>query len=112
MHKACVNFPKKIMRNLVTCVILIGFLFSPRVFAAEVTYSAKLTGIECADCKRTISRAIGKIKGVKTIRIDKEGKNQHRLTVVTDGSNAISRADATAALGKDSHYAIVSWSTN
>lgn len=100
------------MKTLVPSLILLGFLLSTQVFAAEVTYSARLNGIECADCKRTISRAIGKIKGVKTIRIVKEGENQHRLTVVTDGSKVITQADATVALGKDSHYSIVSWGTN
>lgn len=100
------------MKSFIPFLILLGFFFSPEVFAAEVTYTAKLNGIECADCKRTISRAIGKIKGVKTIRIVKEGETQHRLTVVTDGSKAISQAEASTALGKDSHYSIASWSKN
>lgn len=78
--------------------------------AADVTYTASMKGIDCADCKRTISRAIGKIKGVKTIRIEKQGADSHRLVIVTDGSKAITRADATAALGKDSHYTITGWS--
>lgn len=101
------------MKSFFAWVFLLTLLLLPVVAdAAEVTYTAKLTGIECADCKRTISRAIGKIKGVKTIRIVKEGENQHRLTIVTDGSKAITQADANAALGKDSHYAIASWSKN
>jgi len=100
------------MKSFISILILIGFLLTPDVFAAEVTYTAKLNGIECADCKRTISRAIGKIKGVKTIRIEKEGETQHRLTVVTDGSKAISQGEVSAALGKDSHYSIASWSKN
>jgi hypothetical protein len=78
--------------------------------AADVTYSAGMTGIDCADCKRTISRAIGKMKGVKTIRIVKEGEDKHRLTIVTDGGKPIAKSDAVAALGKDSHYQITSWS--
>lgn len=101
------------MKDLATRLLILAFVLLPFFAnAAEVTYTAKLNGIECADCKRTISRAIGKIKGVKTIRIVKEGENQHRLTVVTDGSKAITQAEATAALGKDSHYSIGSWSKN
>jgi len=94
--------------TLLLALVLLPFLSG----AAEVTYTAKLNGIECADCKRTISRSLGKIKGVKTIRIVKEGENQHRLTIVTDGSKPITQADANAALGKDSHYTIASWSKN
>ena len=44
------------------------------------------------------------------IRIAKEGDDQHRLTVVTDGSSTITKAEAVAALGKDSHYSLTSWS--
>jgi len=99
------------MKTLLTWTFLLALLVLPAE-AAEVTYTAKLNGIECADCKRTISRALGKIKGVKTIRIVKEGENQHRLTIVTDGSKAISQSEANAALGKDSHYSIASWSKN
>jgi len=101
------------MKTLVASLllpILLGFLFSTQVFAADVTYTAGMTGIDCADCKRTISRAIGKIKGVKTIRIVKESADKHRLTIVTDGSKPIAKSDAVAALGKNSHYVIVSWS--
>ena len=100
------------MKPLLAALVIFSILLPSYSFAAEVTYTANLKGIECADCKRTISRAIGKIEGVKTIRIVKEGENQHRLTVVTDGSKAISQAEATAALGKDSHYSIASWSKN
>lgn len=99
------------MKTLLASLLLLAFAFGPITSqAAEVTYTAGMKGIECADCKKTISRALGKIKGVKTIRIVKEGDDQHRLTVVTDGSKAISKAEAAAALGKDSHYTITSWS--
>ncbi len=98
------------MKTLVPVLLLVALLFSPVLSqAAEVTYVAKMKGIECADCKKTISKALGKIKGVKTIRIVKEGEDSHRLTITTDGTKDISRAEATAALGKDSHYSIVSW---
>lgn len=98
------------MKTLTASLFVLALLFAPVLApAAETTYVGKLKGIDCADCKRTISRALGKIKGVKTIRISKETEEIHRLNIVTDGSNAISRADAVAALGKDSHYQIVSW---
>lgn len=99
------------MKTLLASLVLLALFFgSVTSQAAEVTYTASMKGIECADCKKTISRALGKIKGVKTIRIVKEGDVQHRLTVVTDGSKAITKADAVAAIGKDSHYTITSWS--
>lgn len=99
------------MKPFAFLALLLSFLLLPALSeAAEVTYTAKLNGIECAGCKKSISRALGKIQGVKTIRIVKEGAEQHRLTIVTDGSKPISRAEATAALGKDSHYTLVSWS--
>ena len=99
------------MKTLAPVLLLLALLFSPVLSrAAEVTYVASMKGIECADCKKTIAKSLGKIKGVKTIRIVKEGEDNHRLTITTDGSKEISRAEATAALGKDSHYSIVSWS--
>ena len=99
------------MKTLIAALVLLAFLFGPVISqAAEVTYTAGMKGIECADCKKTISRALGKLKGVKTIRIVKEGDEQHRLTVVTDGSSTITKAEAVAALGKDSHYSLTSWS--
>jgi copper chaperone CopZ len=99
------------MKTLLASLVLLALLFGPVISqAAEVTYTAGMKGIDCADCKKTISRALGTIKGVKTIRIVKEGDDQHRLTVVTDGSKAITKAEAVAALGKDSHYSITSWS--
>jgi len=98
------------MRTLAPLLLLLALLFSPVLSqAAMVTYVAKMSGIDCADCKKTISKALGKIQGVKTIRIAKESDDSHRLTITTDGSKDISRAEATAALGKDSHYSIVSW---
>ncbi|NLT69395.1 MAG: heavy-metal-associated domain-containing protein [Verrucomicrobiaceae bacterium] len=97
------------MKALSTCLLLLSLFLSQAAFAAETSYTAKMKGIECAGCKKTISRALGKIKGVKTIRITKLGKDQHQLTIVTDGTAEISRADANKALGKDSHYEIISW---
>ncbi len=98
------------MKPFALSLLLLTLLFAPIPgSAADVTYNAEMKGIECAGCKKTISRALGKIKGVKTIRIVKEGEDKHRLVIVTDGSKAITRADADAALGKDSHYTIVKW---
>ena len=99
------------MKSLFPILILICSLFlSPRAFAAEVLYTAEMKGIECSGCKKAIAQSLGKIKGVRTIRITKTGEDQHQLSVITDGTTEITRADAIKALGKDSHYEIVSWS--
>lgn len=75
-----------------------------------VTYVAGLTGAECAGCKKTIAKKIGRLKGVKTIRIEKISDNSHRLYVITDGSQSLTKAAAVKALGKDvEHYTITSW---
>lgn len=100
------------MKTLSAALVLLALLFAPAISsAAEVTYVAQMKGIECSGCKKSIARALGKIKGVKTIRIEKVGGDKHRLTVVTDGTSPISRAQADTSLGKDSHYEILSWST-
>lgn len=97
------------MKNPFFLLLLIPFLLVlPAV--ADDTYRAKLSGIECNGCKKTIAQSLGKIEGVKTIRIRKSGKETHTLTVVaSDGSN-ISRTDANKALGKAEHYKLRSWS--
>lgn len=93
--------------------VLFVFLFlalGSAVNAAEVTYQARMTGIDCAGCKKAIARAIGKLDGVKTIRIVKGSGESHTLTVVTDGSASISKTRAVNALGdKAPHYKIVTW---
>lgn len=110
MHNSCINnFPKE-MKPLLTILALLGLFFAPQVFADEASYTANMKGIECAGCKKTIAQSLGKIKGVKTIRITKTGNDQHQLSVVTDGTAEITRADAVKALGRESHYEIVSWS--
>jgi len=94
-------------------------LFAPTVRAHDtdgkhshnVTYVANMSGIDCAACKKTIARSIGRLKGVKTIRIVKISETSHRLFVETDGSKSISMGDAKKALGKNvEHYKINSWS--
>lgn len=89
-------------------------LAAPAVNASEVTYVGAMTGVECAGCRRSITQAIGKIPGVKSIRITNARRGQHRLIVTTDGSRAISQDEATKAVqgrgGKESHYQLVSWS--
>lgn len=96
----------KALFTLFACCVL----SLPSVQAGDVSYVAGLTGIECADCKKTIARSLGKLKGVKTIRITKVTDDRHSLTIVTDGTVAIAKDEAVKALGKDSHYVIVSWS--
>jgi copper chaperone CopZ len=98
------------MKTLLAVFTLAGLFLTPQLFAAEASYTANMKGIDCAGCKKTISRSLGKIKGVKTIRITKVSEDQHQLTIVTDGTIAISEADAVKALGKDSHYEITTWS--
>lgn len=98
------------MKPLLTILLLIGLILTPPAFAADVSYTANMKGIECAGCKKTIARSLGKIKGVKTIRITKTGEDRHQLSIVTDGTAEITRAEAVKALGKDSHYEIVGWS--
>jgi copper chaperone CopZ len=92
---------------VVFCVVLLG---SKESFAAEDTkYIAAMSGIECTACKRAIAKAIAKLDGVKTIRIVKKGKKNHRLEILTDGSHELTKADAVKALEKAKHYKILSW---
>lgn len=109
MHVSCINKVPN-MKILSLCLVLFSVLFSRQLSAAEASYTAGMKGIECAACKKTIAQSLGKIKGVKTIRITKVGEDQHQLTIVTDGTTDISKAEAVKALGKDSHYVITSWS--
>lgn len=97
--------------HFVSLLAILSFAFPSLLVAADVTYVASMTGIECNECKKTIARTLGGLPGVKTIRISKTGEKSHRLTVVTDGSKDISKERAVRALkGKKLHYMIVSWS--
>jgi copper chaperone CopZ len=98
------------MKSLFTLLALLAFLLPVQSYASDVSYTAGMSGIDCSACKKTISQALGKIKGVKTIRIAKAGGDNHTLTIVTDGTKPIAKADAVKALGQDSHYKITSWS--
>ena len=42
--------------------------------AEDTKYVASMSGVECTACKKTIAKAISKLKGVKTIRIIKKQK--------------------------------------
>lgn len=91
--------------------VVLFFLFPSMGSAGDTSYHANLKGIECSGCKKTIAKSLGKLNGVKTIRIVKGSGDNHTLTVVTDGTAAISKSDARKALGKNApHYEIVSWS--
>jgi len=103
------------LRNTFLVAAALGLLVllpSPAA-ASDVSYVGTMTGVECAGCRRSISQALGKIPGVKTIRIREIADNQHRLTVTTDGSRAISKEEAVKAVqgrgGKESHYQLVTW---
>ena len=75
----------------------------------QIKFVGTLSGVECTACKRTISRSLAKIKGVKTIRIVKQDDSNHRLEVSNDGSKEITKADAVEALRKADHYTILTW---
>ncbi|MEM0970005.1 MAG: heavy metal-associated domain-containing protein [Verrucomicrobiota bacterium] len=77
---------------------------------AETTYAATMKGIECNACKKTVAKALGGLPGVEMVRIQKRTENLHDLTVITDGSAPISKAEAIKALGKKApHYEIITW---
>ena len=96
--------------KLFSLILILFLALSSPCLAADITYGGTLSGVECTACKKTIAKALGKLKGVKTIRIVKGKGETHRLEVLTDGSNTITRADATTALKKAEHYKILSWS--
>lgn len=99
------------MKQITLLLVLVSVLLTGSAFAGDVTYRANMTGIECTGCKKSIAKSIGKLNGVKTIRIVKGSGNNHTLTVITDGSSSISKSQAIGALGKNApHYKIVSWS--
>lgn len=99
------------MMKLVLSFLAVTLCLTTSVLAGDVTYRASMKGIECAGCKKSIARSLGKLKGVKTIRIAKGSGDNHTLTVVTDGTASISKTQAVTALGKNApHYTIVSWS--
>lgn len=99
------------MKLLLTTLTVLALVFCSGIAqAGDVTYVGTLTGVECSGCKRTIAQSLGKMKGVQTIQIKKTGEKTHQLTVITDGSKVLTRADATAALKRAEHYKIQSWS--
>lgn len=101
--------PQPLFRRKFTVLILALLALLPAAAVADDTYTASLSGVECNACKRTISKSLGKLKGVKIIRIAKDKKGVHRMTVTTDGSAPITRAQAEKALEKAEHYRILSW---
>jgi len=98
------------MKLLQIIQIVAILCIAPLAMAGETSYIGKLTGVECTACKKTIAQALSKIDGVQTIRIVKNKDETHRLEVLTDGSKAITKADANKALEKAEHYQIQSWS--
>lgn len=101
------------MQNFLTisAIVVLGFVGQIQADSI-VTYTGNLTGIDCDGCKRTIASSIAKLKGVKTIKINKKSEGSHTLTVVTNGSKEITKSQASKALGKKSHYKITSWSSS
>jgi copper chaperone CopZ len=92
--------------------LVLTLLLGPAIIqAAEVTYAASLHGIECQACKKSVAQALGKLPGVQTVRISPGSRETHSVTVLTDGSAALTLDQAVRALGKKApHYKIVSWS--
>lgn len=78
--------------------------------SADEHYAARLTGVECDACKKTIARALAKIEGVKVIRIVKNKEGTHDMTVTTDDGVEISGNQAAEAIKHAEHYKIQSWS--
>ncbi len=104
------NTPMTLFKRLALCLSCLFLMTSLNLRAAdEVSYVGSLSGVECTACKRTVAKALSKLKGVKTIRIVKQGEKSHRLEVLTDGSHPIEKAEAVKALEKAEHYKIVSW---
>lgn len=105
MQIICIN-----MNRLLFLLLLFCGLFPGNALAGDVTYRANMTGIECNGCKKSIAKSLGKLEGVKTIRIVRGSANSHTLIVITDGTSSISKSRAIGALGKNApHYTIVSW---
>ena len=100
---------KSIIKTVIAAAAVL-FLSHSSAIAGNVHYSGTLSGIDCSACKKEIAKSISKIKGVKTIRIVKLSEDKHRLEVITDGSNPVTRSDANKALSKSDHYKIHSWS--
>ncbi|MEC5126478.1 heavy metal-associated domain-containing protein [Verrucomicrobiales bacterium BCK34] len=77
--------------------------------AAETTYAGDVKGVECTACKQKIARSLGKIKGVKTIRLVKKSDEKYRLEVITDGSVVLSKSQIVSAIADAEHYEVTSW---
>jgi len=100
------------MKIRISLIALLISLFASAAIAGDATYRASMKGIDCNGCKKSIAQSLGKISGVKTIRISKSGPNRHTVTVIASDSTSISKSDANSALGKDRHhsYTLLSWS--
>lgn len=91
-------------------LIVAGILSLPTGLpAAEITYAGNVTGVECTACKQKIARSLGKIKGVKTIRLVKQSDEKYRLEVITDGSVVITRSKVVEKIADAEHYQVTSW---
>ncbi|MDF1739783.1 MAG: heavy metal-associated domain-containing protein [Verrucomicrobiales bacterium] len=77
--------------------------------AAETTYAGNVNGVECTACKQKIARSLGKIKGVKTIRLVKKSDEKYRLEVITDGSIVLTKSQVVSAIADAEHYQVTSW---
>lgn len=99
----------KLILKSVVAAAAVFILSQSQSLADETKYTGTLSGAECSSCKKEIAKSIAKIKGVKKIRIVKLGEDKHRLEVITDGTNPVTRSDANKALSKSDHYKIHNW---
>ena len=115
MQNSCINkirphiFMKSFSHFLLLFILAGSLSVQTNLTAAETTYAGNLKGIECTECKRNIAKALGKIKGVKTISIVKQSNTKHRLEVITDGSVVITKVSVVDAISGSEHYRVTNW---
>lgn len=91
-------------------ILLAGFLsMQTNLQAAETSYAGNLKGVEFTGFKRDIAKGLGKIKGVKTIRITKQSGEKHTLEVITDGRVVLTRKMVVDAIADAEHYQVSTW---
>ena len=102
-----------VMQKIIGITAVLLFLIvtaTPCLMAhGGTTYTAKMSGKECSQCKASISKYFFGIKGVESVRIKRLTDSSHQLTVQTSGSLSISKTQAVKSLPKGGHYKIISW---
>ena len=96
-------------KSLLNSVLSLLAVIAVGTAAADEAYTAKLSGVDCDGCKKTIARSLAKIEGVTTIRIVKNGDGTHTMTVTAEDGVQITEKQAAEAISKAEHYKIQSW---